>query len=312
MSLNHPAFYRGDRPEFRKDLSGQRLYFRAAEGRPSATPSVGIVDSGGATIQASADTYVTQDTVNTTLDDAATIGAYTIPLTSTTGIKVGNTYLITNADGQSEWPRVRSIDSGVSVTVADKLSYAYASGDAFQSCDFYYTLQSGDVDALGEFFVATATYSVTGVANVQPITQTFDVVLHPLKNPLTAEAIRRRWPDLAQTQTEEQDGELFALQCEYAWDCIKAELRSLGRRPALITSSENLFPWAMDKLACILFDIGVPVLRGVSPEIAVTELDRRCETSKKAAVGNLEYYDKLEDQARGVGDSSVRRMDMVR
>ena len=311
MAYSAP-YFDGDRPEFRKDLASQRLYFRAKEGRPSATPSVGIVDSGGATIQAAATTYVTQDTVNTTINATSAVGDKSLTVSSGTGIEVGGVYRIVNSGGQVEWIRPIKVVS-TTVTLGEPLAYAYASTNAFQSCDFYYTLQSGDVDALGEFFVATATYTVSGVANVQPITQTFDVVLHTLNNILSVDAIRRRWPDLLRTQPEEQEGEAFSLQREEAWVSVKNDLRALGRRPALITSSENLYEMAMARLAMLLFDAEIPVIRGnVDKLSAMQELERRYQFYKRQAVEKLEYYDEAEDAARGTQDANKRRLDMVR
>lgn len=301
-----------DRLEFTKSQASQKIWFRAPEGRPSATPTVGIVDSGGTTIATAAATYVTQDSVNTTLSATAALGARTMTLTAVTGIRLGATYRVKNAASQFEDVRVIGIATSTKVITLDEpLQYAYASADTFVSCEYYYTLQSGDVDELGELFVATGTHSVTGEVT-QPLIVTFDVVLHPLNNPLTVDRVKSRWPDIMSQEYDEQRGEDFARQRTDAWDRVKSALRKTGKRPACVVSVDDLFEWGMAELALILQEGGIGVIRGLEPQQAIEYLLARRNSEKEAAINSLSFYDEDEDAAQEETELRQPRLHMVR
>jgi hypothetical protein len=83
--------------------------------------------------------------INTTLDGTAAAGQKVIPLTSTTGITIGNFYKIFSVDfTKYEIIEVDSISAGVSVTAVENLIWAYASGDVFQTEDYWPTVVSLD------------------------------------------------------------------------------------------------------------------------------------------------------------------------
>lgn len=76
--------------------------------------------------------------VNTTLDGAAAAAQKIIPLASTTGISVGKFYKVFSDDfTKYEIIEVDSISAGVSVTAVENLIWAYASGDIFQTEDYW-------------------------------------------------------------------------------------------------------------------------------------------------------------------------------
>lgn len=301
-----------DRVEVVKSQASQKLWFRAPEGRPTATPTVGIVDSGGTTITAAATTYVTQDTVNTTLSATAAALSRTMTLTAVTGIRVDATYRVKNALSQFEDVRVIAINASTKVVTLDEpTQYAYASADTFQSCEYYYTLQSGDVDELGEMFVATGTHSVTGSVT-QPLIVPFDVVLHPLNNPLTVDRVKSRWPDIMSQEFDEQRGEDFSRQRADAWDRVKSALRKAGKRPACIVSVDDLFEWGMAELALVLQEGGVDVIRGLEPQQALEYLLAKRNNEKQMALNSLAYYDADEDAALEEEERKQPMIHMVR
>lgn len=83
------------------------------------------------------------DTVDTTLD-GSTSGA-TVPLTSTTGIAIGDECLIiADGDDAREIIIVDSISAGVSVTADANLINTFASGDVFRHMDYYPSLILAD------------------------------------------------------------------------------------------------------------------------------------------------------------------------
>lgn len=284
-----------ERLEVTKGQTGQLVWFRATEGRPSATPSVGLKDSGGAVLKASSTTNVTLDTVNTTVNATAAAGVKQLTVASGTGIVRGRTYRVQNALGQVEWVRVVGI-TGTTVTLDEPTEYAYAAADAFQATEFYYTLQTADVAILRELCVATATYSVTGQVT-GPLLAAFDVVLHPLANPLTVERLKERWPDVAAQEQTEQRGEDFARQRVAAWDLVRRGLRHRGFRPACVVTSEDLCEWGLWELALILQEGGVRVVRNLQGLEALNYIRERRQQERDAALANLHFVDLDEDEA---------------
>lgn len=76
--------------------------------------------------------------IDTTLDGAAAAAQKIIPLTSTAGIVEGNFYKVFSDDHTKyEIIEVDSISAGVSVTAVENLVWAYASGDFFQTEDYW-------------------------------------------------------------------------------------------------------------------------------------------------------------------------------
>ena len=96
----------------------------------SYTPTVTLLASDGTMIAASQNATKGP---RTTLDVSATAGQTTIPLTDTTDIEVGDSYLLTNAVGQSEYIIVDSITAGASVESRAELRHSYEAGDTIVS-----------------------------------------------------------------------------------------------------------------------------------------------------------------------------------
>ena len=293
------------RAEIVQGQSGQVLRFQAPEGRPASAPTVGIKDSGGGVVAAPATTGVALDSVNTTVASAAAAGVSQIALTSVTGILVGQEYRLTNALQQQEDMIVTGVDSSGKIVYLDtELQHSYAALSAFVSCAFYRTLTAAEVASLGELFVATATYTVTGQQST-PLLAIFDVVICPLRNrnPLTVAALKRLWPDLTGQEWTEQAGQSYGPQRQQAWDQICDELYTISepktgyKRPAMVVSAENFAGWALAELAVILQDAGIPVLRipGLDGAAVVARLDEKLAKRKSAALASITWY--REDQA---------------
>jgi hypothetical protein len=289
------------RIEVVKAQASQKLWFQSAEGRPAATPTVGTKDSAGTEITAAASTYVTIDPVTTTVASAAAVGAMSVVLTAVTNIRIGAEYRIKNSLQQTEDVIVRGIDSsGKIVYLDEELQHAYAAADTFFSCEFCYTLQTADVASLGELFIATATYSVTG-EQTAPLIQPFDVVLHPLRNrnPLTTKMIKTLWPDLTGQEWPEQAGLDYAPQRQQAWDEVCDALYTVpdpqtGRkRPGMVVSAENFTAWAIAEFAILLHEAGVPVLRvaGLEGAAGLLRLDEKLARRKSAALSSISWYE---------------------
>lgn len=298
------------RAEAIKAEASQRLYFRATEGRPTSTPTVGIKNEGGGVVSAAAATNVTQSAVTTTVATSGAVGARSLTLTDGTGVVVGDSYLLTSTKGEREWVRVISYLANVA-TFDEPLEYAHLSGSTFVSCDFYYTLQTSDVASLAERMQATASYVVGGLTHMQRIL--FDVVLHALPNPLTAAVLKASSPDLGLAEWAEQRGSDYDRQRTAAWEAVCLALRQNGRRPALVVDVEDLKAWALAELALQLQRAGVRVRRDLDPVDAIADLKDARTRERDAALGALSWYDETEDGSVG-DDEEIHpmRLDFVR
>lgn len=288
------------------EQASQVLWFQAPEGRPSATPSVEVRDKYGAVKSANADTNVTQDTVNTTVNASASAGDKSLTLAAVTAIAVGRTYLVTNSLSQSERVIVRGINSSTKVVTLDEaLEFDYASSDAFVSTRFYYTLQTADVATLDELYQAVAAYSVSG-AITSPLRVLFDVVRFPLHNPLIyyvgRDPVKKRWPGLPAQEPGQQEGTDFLDQREEAWSIVLSSVRAAGFRPALIVTADQLRDWTLAELGLLLQEQGIKVLKGLDADAAIERLETRRDTLRQKALSNLDWYDADEDRSKDAGE----------
>lgn len=307
-----------ERPEVTKAEASQRLYFMATEGRPTAAPTVAIKAADGTVLSAAASTYVTQMGPDTTVSAASALGSDALTLTSVTGVTIGRMYLATNKLGQQQWVVPRLVNASTKVVTLTKpleISFATLSTNygSFQSTEFYYTLQTADVAALHEMALGLATYAFDSLTH--HIRVAFDVVLHPLANPLTAEELYKRWPDLGRQEPDEQRGSDFAAQRATAWSHVKRRLRQHGSaegrwRPAMVFDAVELFEAAVGFLALELHSIGVQVIR-TDPPPSFEELTRAAEREMARALTTVSV-DLDEDESCGEDESERIELDYVR
>ena len=196
------------------------------------------------------------------------------------------------------------------INLAEAIEYAYAATDTFEGTRFSYTLQSADIATLGELYSATAVYTAGGVTRTHK--SAYDVVLHPLENPLTFAGIKSRWPDISQQEFEEQRGEDYARQRDDAWEIVKRDLRRQGKRPALLITGEDLEDWAYAVLALYLTEAGVKVLRGPEAFEALEYWREKVTLEKNDALASLKWHDDDEDEALGAAESEGVRLDFYR
>ena len=311
---------RDDRQEFILDTASQRLYFRAEEGRPSATPTVGTADSGNSALTAAAATYVTQNSVNTTIANSAAKGATSVVVTSATGIAVGDQYLLGNHISQSEWAEVKSIAS-TTIELTKPLRHAYTTLSTtygtFVSTEWYYTLQEDDYETLSDLNIATATYVVGGLTYTKRIA--FDIVRVPLMPPgplLAAAVYRRLGHDLARQESDEQRGSDYASQRDAAWRIVRRRIYQHASdteqwRPALVVDPSDLFEYGISVFTRICHEQGINVLR-VDPAPMRQELLAEEELERSRAFASISWMDKDDDAALGEQDERPLALDFIR
>ncbi len=120
-------------------FTSEAIWLDVPEGRPSSVTSVAVyeADSGDdSTAEAATTGSASIETnPNTTVDANSGPGANprTLNVAATTGFVVGRQYLVTGANGQSEWIVPTEINSGVSVICKHPLHNSYVSGDTVES-----------------------------------------------------------------------------------------------------------------------------------------------------------------------------------
>lgn len=307
------------RQEVVKDVTGQRVWIHPmdSEGhqlaRPSSTPSVEIKDEHGNTVTADATTNVTQDPVNTTLSANASKGDKTVTLTSTDDLVLHRSYLITNTQNQTEWVRVVGWNTSTKVVDVDEpLEFDHASTSTFQGTGFYRTLQAAEVATLEEGWRVRASFTSGGLNYIQEVM--FDVVLTPLVSMLTAELLKKRWPDIMPGEHEQTRGTEYADLRETAWGKVLKGIRQKGWRPALVRTGDDLEEWALAEFALIAYrDAGVRLIRrGYEPPEAVEELKAERNTIKLNALSSIVFYDANEDDTKSDDEEQPKEMDLVR
>lgn len=128
-------------------VTGQSLSFDCPEGVPSSITSTVYEnsDSDDATAESATTGSAAASTVSTTFDGNAgdsSADPLLLPLAATTGIAIGDRYMVTDASGEVEFVEVREITSGVSVGIRHNLKNDYVSGDTFKG-----TQIAHDIDA---------------------------------------------------------------------------------------------------------------------------------------------------------------------
>jgi hypothetical protein len=301
------------RLEVQLDQTGQKVWFYAPEGRPSATPTAAVLakDFSSSVDRAAADTYVTQETTNTTSNGATAVGAKSMTLDAVTGIEWRKSYTITNALSQVERVRVNAIDA-LTITFDEPLEFAHADEAAFQGTGFYYTLQAGDVDTLGEGYRIRFTYTVDSLQHIVDVP--FDVVKVPLVNPLTVDFMKTRLPGITGMEGSESVGTDFADLRGAAWDRVCKAIRNAGTephhwRPALLKTPDDVEEWALAEFKLLLWsDAGVDVLTGDwDPQQAQEHLEQRVRVEKEQALNSLEWMDADDNDSRDDDEQRASR-----
>jgi hypothetical protein len=227
-------------------VSGQSVTFDCPEGRPSAVSSVKVFrwDSeddfeeltGSGTVEASP---------STTTDAEAAAGQRTIPVTATTGMEVGRSYLLTSADGAREWFEVAEVASGVSVTAKHLLHNTFASGSTVQTTRITAALDDtwlADEDNLDDSSGPNPAYRVRWVYTVAGITfvadSYFSLVRYAGKHgvkPQDMESLSPNWLDRLPTDHFRDQGRRLI---DEAYRGVKIDLHQIWTDDAMVANAE--------------------------------------------------------------------------
>ena len=223
--------------QIRYSSGGTLVFDPPQHGRPSAA-TVSIYDPNGAEHVAPAPT-VTIDSVNTTLNGAASEGDTSLTLTSAAGIVVGRYYDLEASDGRVERFRAAAV-SGAVVTLAEELGGAYADGSAVTGNRLTATIASGDADPLDEGYEARWSYTIDATAYYA--NTLFDVVRSPWPDVvLRPHEFRQYTPGLSGPHNEASYfGSVdFGDELEIATERVRVDIAARGMRPDLFRSFDH-------------------------------------------------------------------------
>lgn len=231
-------------------VSSQSLVWDAQEGRPSSVTSVEVFPwdaSDDADSEWSA-TGAVEANPATTLDGTASANTRSIPLTATTGIAIGRTYLLTHATtGLQEWVEVSSITSADSVTVRHPIHNDYASSATFQSTRITATVDSAwvaDLANLRDDAGPNPHYRVRWVYVVGGVTYVHDSYFSLVRYagthgvaPQNVEALAPGWMDTLPTDHREDQGRGLISD---AYTAVKFDLHGVWTDDAMVANAELL------------------------------------------------------------------------
>ncbi len=288
------------------------LYYQPQEGRASAA-TITIKTPGDEDLAvAVTDAVATVDAVNTTTDAAAGASQDNrrlVPLTATTSIATGQTYLLTDTTGVKEWVEVDAIASGVSVTAKSDLEHDYSSGATFVGTRLSYLLAAANTtEALKDTdFRAEWTYTVGGVSYIHDTY--YDVVRAPWYQAATLtgfEAANRE----VYARSKGDSVALADILAE-AWDDVLRRIEAKGWRPGLIIGMERLAPPTYAVGLLRLAEMGYRPSGYTDLETWIGLMERRVAEAMDMALAGVQWYDKGDDAERSPDEvkpamSSVR------
>lgn len=230
-------------------VASQTLTFDAPEGRPSSVTSVDV-RAWNATDDASDEFSLTgavETNPNTTLDGAAGASQSNprnLPLTATTGITPGRTFLVTGAASLKEWVEVESVTSADSITARHPLHNDYATGAAFVSTRI--TASVDDTWAADESNIletgANPMYRVRWVYVVGGITYVADTYFNLVRygarhgvTPQDVEASHPGWLSALPTDHRNDQGRRLI---DEAYRTVKIDLHGIELDDAAIAEAE--------------------------------------------------------------------------
>ena len=290
--------------QLRQDAAGI-LTFDPLEGRASAA-TVTIKTSGNADLTTPiSGASATVDAVNTTTDGAcgpSEDNRRLVPLATTSDIVVGRAYLLTGADGESEWVTVASIQDGVSVTARADLQDDHPSGSTFVGTRLTYTVDAGNLTETdrGRDYRVAWTYTVGGAECFHETF--FDVVRVPWYRAATLGGLERANREVFARASD--DGVDLEDVLDQAFDEVLRRIESRGKRPSLIIGMERLAPPTYDAALFILAKTGYRPAGYTDLETWIDFSHRQLGDGMTRALAGVDWYDENDDGSKGASETS--------
>ena len=138
------------------------------------------------------------DNASSTVTNAATVGATSLNIGSTTNFKIGHKYIVGNADPENYTAEVVHVKAKTANTISllRPLLFQHSNGDAIGGSQVDITLTQEQTQVMGKGHRVEISYSVSG--SLQPVlTEDFSVTRYYPISQLTTEAIRDFDPTLS-------------------------------------------------------------------------------------------------------------------
>lgn len=264
-----------------------------------------IVDPSGTELETPT---ATVDTVNTTLSAAAAVDATSVTLTSVSGVSARRHYVVSGADGQREWVRVRAVNTSTRVvTLYEPVAAAYASGAAFYGTDITATVDGDSVDDLLEGYEARWEFTVDG-ATEYGVTR-FDAVhtVWPATLTTTRELRSYAGPLVGRDVGRDTDAD-FEDVLEHAYNRVIEDVRARGRDPSRFRSVE---PWKRVVHEAALLHLAeqadvIPSAYRDNPEGWLRVRREKYDDVMSATLSAASDYDDNQDGAVSAGEAAQR------
>lgn len=170
----------------------------------SPAPTVRLLDSAGGELHAS--TAATLGP-STTLSAPGYLGSTGLTLLTTTGLERWGEYLLgPNAGGEWQWITVVGVSTG-GVKLAEKLEFAFSTGNAIKSHTMRYTVLASTVGSIARDCHAEWTYWCGGVKRQEHTL--FHVSLYAPRLSLTASRFVEAFPRARRLKASNQDLDLL-------------------------------------------------------------------------------------------------------
>lgn len=274
-------------------------------GRPSS-PTCAVYNPAGTSVSTPTPTV---GSVNTTLSQAAAIGASTITVSSATGIAARQTLLLTDTDGERDWVRVRSV-SGSVVTLFERLKSAFTSGSTLQSCRLSVTVPSASIGTIDEGYELRWAYTIDGT--VYRAQTRFDVVRSLWPEVIGSTMRLRRYAPGLLTQARE-DGTVsdYLDDLEAATERVRREIRARGRDPSRFRGFAAFEDCVYQAVVLKLAEQGDIVPRSFTPEAWLQEQRGSFDHLLSLALQTTRDYDENQDGTVTTAEAALR-VDAVR
>lgn len=205
------------------------------EAAPAGAVTVDVLDSDGEALIT--DGAATKGALSTTLAAAASAGARSITVASSTGVSVGDPIVIADSKGRSEVHTVEGVTTGV-IALKDRLARAYAiTTTTVKSGLIYYSLNASDTDVytVGTHFQAVFECSTW----TAPRAVIFRVADLATANPITFDDVKR-WLPHASVMRDSYDSAGLDEARDMAWQIISTRIEAAGRDPLKWRDSDRV------------------------------------------------------------------------
>ncbi len=274
------------------EVTGQKVYYDAPEGRPSSVTSVEVWPwdvSDDDIAEAAVGTGSVETGPSTTLDGSAgpsQSNPKNIPVTATTDAAIGRSYLITHAtSGLKEFVEVESITSADSVTVKHPLHNDYASSATFQSTRIQATVDSTWVADEGNLSTSmdlsgNPMFRVRWVYVVSSVTYVADTYFNLVRyagkhgvTPQDIEAMQPGWMDSLPSDHYKDQGRRLI---DDGYRGVKVDLHQIDLSASAIAESEIVDELVRYK--ALSLGEWARFMAGVGDETRATAADKRYST----------------------------------